>query len=123
MEVYCGNYLDYKPKKRIPWLRYIFILLLVTGTTAATPAVISYYWDGKNSIDLPEEPSRVIAEDVSRPFHIRLAAASNAYTGAYETIDVLFRLMDESEFRIHELVNLRNLRKLINDGLNERGEK
>lgn len=115
MEVFCGNYKDYKLKKRIPWLRYIFIFMLVCGTTAATPAVISYYWDGKHSEHtLTEEAARAIAADESQDFNRRLAAFNQSVASARTTMKLALSLTSDPEFEVHAQIQLRNLRVLLN---------
>lgn len=90
MEIYCGNYMNSKLKKRIPWLRYISILLLVSGTTAATPAMISYYWDGTHSEHTLHvgEAARIVL-DGNVPNAMRRSAGLRTYIIAKNAIRAL----------------------------------
>ena len=96
MEVFCGNYKDYKLKKRIPWLRYIFIFMLVSGATAATPAMISYYWDGRNSEATLEVREAIrLVMDSTMPESMRRSAECKIFHTARR---ILQTLNDASSF-------------------------
>jgi len=90
MKVYCGDYWKDAPKKRFPWLKACLVFVGLALTTAATPAMVAYYWNGQNSTETlaHTEALRLMQDDAAYE-PSRLSAARKLFHLSKSSIQAL----------------------------------
>jgi hypothetical protein len=90
MKAYCGEYWKYVPEKRFPWKRLAMIVLILGLTTAATPAMVAYYWNGQNSTaTLPVEEALRLVQDREANVSMRKSAVFKVFNATLKAIEAL----------------------------------
>jgi len=111
MEVLCGNYLEDAPRRRrFPWFRLIAGLLVLAGVAAATPAVVSYYWNGRHSEYLSTEEAYDLVLDHRAPDAMRTSALAELFLRSNKMIDYLLQAQDIPPLSAPAKVYLQRLR-------------
>lgn len=90
MKIYCGDYSNWQPPRRVAWKKIALIVLCVGVTTAATPAMVSYYWSGRRSAQtLPVSEAIQLVRDGEAASPKRISAAGKLFFSANEAIKAL----------------------------------
>lgn len=117
MKVYCGDYWKYTPPRRFPWKRLALITLGAALTMAATPAMVSYYWNGQHSAEtLAFEEARRILVDTGMPETRRTSAAGRVFVNAKGSIKALLQAGEGGDKTAADSrIYLNKLKQLLKD--------
>ena len=102
MKIYCGDYMNYKTPRRHRWGVLGIVAACLLFTSAATPAMINYYWNGQNgtknlaleeAIRMAGDPqvSEMMRKDAQVEIYLQIKRAIQALREADRSTPVLDR--------------------------------